>query len=217
MCENLTVRDSIRRLQSWVRIRTDYLRGLDFRTGLSATAAGLDAATANDSTSSSGPELRAALAAIQLGPMDQILDIGCGKGDALRDLVKTGVGKVAGLELSDVLLEVCRNNFSRLRLPNEVELIHADAKAFGGYHHFNTFYMYNPFPSPVMRDVLSKMDLNHRQDEVLVVYCNPVCHADLLDFGFWPVMDFLWRHNGVIRVYSNRFHSKRVDGAKNLG
>ncbi|MHB8796172.1 MAG: SAM-dependent methyltransferase [Candidatus Nanopelagicales bacterium] len=189
------------RLASYARRLGDYARGLDFESVVTAADSGLDEATASRSSPSGDAFLSHAVAALRIHPADRILDIGCGKGSAIRRLLREPFARVDGIELSEALAVIASRNFSRLREPR-VRIHCVDAVAFEGYADYNAFYMYNPFPDGVLRQVLSAMRVADRRTETLLVYDNPVGHASVVAAGFATWRDFPDRWGNAIRAYS---------------
>lgn len=56
------------------------------------------------------------------------LDVGCGKGVALKEAIKYPFMKVAGIEIQENLVEIARKNFRILHIEDKTECILADAE-----------------------------------------------------------------------------------------
>jgi protein-L-isoaspartate O-methyltransferase len=188
-----------------LRVRWERLRGLDFHTAVEPEALGLDPRTVSRSTPSGNAFLAAVFADLGITPADRIMDVGCGKGSAMRVMRRFPFGRVAGIELAGGIAEIARQNFRRLRASN-VEVYAGDAAEFDGYGEFNVFYFYNPFPSAIMARVLDRIFGAAAADgrELLVIYNNPVCHDLLVERGFLRVRDYPDEWGNGIRLYSNR-------------
>ena len=59
---------------------------------------------------------------------DAILDFGCGKGGAMVSFLDYGFKKVGGVEYETKIYEVAKENFNRLGIKNEIELLNEDAR-----------------------------------------------------------------------------------------
>jgi predicted RNA methylase len=94
--------------------------------------------------------------------------------------------RVLGVELSPRLLEAADRNLRRVSVKN-VELFCADARTFEhDLDDVTHVYMFNPFPAPVVSDVLEniKKSLLRAPRTVTIIYKLPVFHATILEHGF---------------------------------
>ncbi len=159
-------------------------RGIDL-SGASAESLGLDEEKAYRYGNSGGPCLEAVLDALPITREDCVLDIGCGKGGALLTLAQYPFARVDGIELSGQLARVAEKNLKRAGVRN-ARVFHGDAVEFRHYADYTYLYMYNPFPEPVLEEVLRKVrySLEQRPRALRLVYYNPVCHAAVLRAGF---------------------------------
>jgi SAM-dependent methyltransferase len=199
-----------RRLQA----RWDRMRGLDFLSITEPEAVGLDAGLVHRSAPSGNSFLVAVLRDLAVTSGDQVIDVGCGKGSALRVMRRFPFGRVAGIELSDELARIAERNFRRLRARN-VEIHAGDASEFEGYGPFNIVYFYNPFPDVVMSRVLDRMNSAWAGSRVerVIIYNNPSCHALLAGRGFHAIRDYPDEWGNGIRVYSTLLPgSARITG-----
>ena len=78
---------------------------------------------------SEGPVRRAGLEKLDARPGEKILEIGCGTGHCLVSLAQSvgRTGKVFGLDLSERMFDVARENLQRAGLADRVELSCGDA------------------------------------------------------------------------------------------
>jgi SAM-dependent methyltransferase len=196
---------SLRDLRLGPRLQTrwDRLRGLDFLSITEAEAIGLDARLAHRSAPSGNRYLAAVLRDLHVTGADHVIDVGCGKGSAMRVMRRFPFGRVAGIELSVELARIAERNFRRLHAEN-VEVHVGDAAAFDGYSSFNIVYFYNPFPAVVMSRVLDRMNFAwvDAKRERVIIYNNPACHALLAERGFHAIRDYPDEWGNGIRVYS---------------
>jgi SAM-dependent methyltransferase len=151
---------------------------------------------------------------LKIGPSDAVVDVGCAKGSALRQLARYPFCRVDGIEISSMLAEVARKNFARLGPGpggRQVQIFCMDAVQFRGYGDYNVIYLYRPFPNEVLAQVLDLInEQNQDQQERIIVYNNPVGHEEVLQRGFYLCRRYpdLWG-NGI-HVYSNRADSQRL-------
>jgi hypothetical protein len=93
---------------------------------------------------------------------------------------------VAGVELSEPLARVAVANAEKLGLRN-VRIYVSDAADFTDLDRFTHVYMFNPFPSPVMRDVMANVAASLRRcpRRFSIIYFHPVCHDVLMGSGLF--------------------------------
>ena len=198
-----SVHDSVQKLFERGQILKDRAQGLDFLRGVEAGQVGLDPAVAFRSTPSGGAVLKRVLKRVDVQATDRIIDIGCGKGDAIRTLLKAPFAQVDGVELSPEIADIARLNFKKMK-EKRTRIFTADAREFPDYSRYNFIYMYNPFPDTVMREVMRAIRANKASDEPLtLIYNNPTCHAEIVRdgrFSKWVDMPGRWDHS--IRIYS---------------
>lgn len=189
----------------WTRL-TEKIRGLDFITIVQPEAVGLDPSRAYRSSPSGDEYLERLLRDCQINHSDSILDVGCGKGNAIRWMTHFPFAKVDGLELAEPLAAIARRNFSRLG-ENRVTIYTGDATSFHGYDAYNFIYLYNPFPAVVMTAVLQELgrSLDRHPRELILVYNNPTCEAEIIQSGrFHVIRTYPAKWNNRIVLYSNK-------------
>ena len=136
--------------------------------------------------------LREVLKKMNISEEDSIVDLGSGKGVALIEFARYPFKKIAGVELSNILLNICRNNLERLNIKN-VELHCMNASGFKQFEEYNYIYMYNPFPEAVVKKVLSnlKATIEKSIKPIYIIYKYPTCHKAILDSGYFEdIMEF---------------------------
>jgi SAM-dependent methyltransferase len=162
-------------------------QGLDFMRVVQADEVGLDPVLSIHSAPSGDRHLVRALKQLRIQPSDSVLDIGCGKGSAMRILLGFPFVRVDGNELSEHIAEIARSNFKRLRIaPQRCSIFTGDATALHEeLDRYSHFYMYHPFRSPVMKIVAKNLaeSLHRSPRPVTIVYRMPACHADLVASG----------------------------------
>ncbi|PDV99212.1 hypothetical protein A9Q02_22285 [Candidatus Chloroploca asiatica] len=200
-------------------IFADRLRGLDFLTAVRAEDAGLDPTYAFRSSPSGNKYLRRILTDLKITSKDAILDIGCGKGSAMRTMLAFPFVRVDGIELSEQLAAIATRNFKRLKA-QRAHVFHGDASMFAGYDAYNIVYLYNPFPANVMQPVVQALmrSVHEAARELVIIYNNPTCHATVVAQGVFAQKGRYpdqWG-NGIV-LYSNRdgresrlFANKRI-------
>ena len=112
---------------------------------------------------------------------DKILDVGCGKGSALKTISKFPFGLVAGIELSEVIASIARNNFRKTTY-NQIEIFTGDILDFDFLSNFNIFYLYNPFSREILQKFISKLYMvgyGHT-----IIYNNPIDPELMLAHGY---------------------------------
>ena len=186
------------RAGQWVDLRyrlSVKWHGLDFAMIEDVEALGLTRARSKFYCDSGGPWLEEILKTIKISRSDAALDIGCGKGGAVITLARYPFMRVDGLELSESLIPIARNNLERMGITNAT-IHHADASQFAGYDNYTFFYLFNPFPAEVMRETLAAINvsLQRRPRPVTMVYMNPIAHQTVLDAGFRQVAELPHAH-----------------------
>jgi predicted RNA methylase len=92
------------------------------------------------SSSSGGAALGYVLRTLRITHNDSIIDVGCGKGGAIITLCAFKFGKVAGVELSDKLVDIALQNLKKLKITG-VPIHCCDAVEFSRYDEFNYIYV----------------------------------------------------------------------------
>ena len=140
---------SIRRIE----IFYEALFGLDFLIVNSLEDLGLDSKLVSKCSPSGNKFLKNVFLDLNITTLDSVLDIGCGKGSALRVLLKFDFSKVDGVELSEYLSLKAVRNFKILKQPKP-KIFNNNVLEFNNYNDYNFFYLYNPFPSLVFKEFL---------------------------------------------------------------
>jgi len=137
--------------------------------------------------------------------MDNILDIGCGKGSAMKLMLDFPFKRVDGIEISPYLGKIAEANFRKLGVKNVCVYI-SDAIQFNAYNQYSHIYFFNPFPAiimiPVLKKIMESMAQNPRK--LVIIYSNPLCHNEVLMItGFKVIMDMPDMFGKRIFVYTN--------------
>lgn len=190
------------KLQSWY----EGMFGLDFVTRCQPESLGLDANLSYCYTPSGDKHLKRLLRDFAINSNDAILDIGCGKGSAMRMMSQFPFAKVDGIELSTELATIAKRNFDTLGLKNTA-VFNDNAALFSNFGAYNLIYLFNPFPSIVMRPVMASLlnSLKEHPREVVIIYLNPICHEDVIADGTFKQIGWYPDHWGLtFAIYSNR-------------
>ncbi len=118
---------------------------------------------------------------------DCILDLGCGKGYLLKVFSKYQFKKVGGVEISKKLCGIAKRNLTKERIKN-FKIYNANAMNFDKYDGYNYIYMFNPFPSAVMKAVIENLNkANVDNKKITIIYHNPVHHMDIVEKGYFKL------------------------------
>jgi predicted RNA methylase len=130
--------------------------------------------------------MRKVLQILNPGPQDVVFDLGCGLGRFLCLAAKRKVRNCVGVELQSQLAAAAQRNARCLRgrhAPIEIRCADAaTADVSGG----TIYYMFNPFGSTTMRDVLANMraTLSTNPRTIKIAYYNSI-HEDLFQSSGW--------------------------------
>ena len=151
---------------------------------------GLNPSHAYDYSNSGGPRLERILKTLDISPAGSVIDVGCGKGGAMITLARY-FGCVDGLELSDRLIPIARENLRKAGLGNS-RVFHADAAEFTDFDQYSHIYLSNPFPGTVLHRVLEHVleSLKRRPRELTIVYWIPADDPLLRAMGFRNLREF---------------------------
>ena len=110
-----------------------------------------------------------------------ILDIGCGKGYAMFIMSRYKFEKIGGVELSTELCEIAKKNLNKV-MPDSVEwdVYNADAGKWDGYDEYDVFYLFNPVPEEVLREIENELEqsMNRKPRKLTIMYLMPA-HVDV--------------------------------------
>ena len=198
----------LRRLE----ISYDRIYGLDFLSVISINELTLDKELVSKGSPSGNKFLYNLLKDLNIKDYNSILDIGCAKGSALKYFTKFSFNKVHGLELSNTLAEICRNNFSILK-KNNVKVYTQNATEFRRFNDYDFFYLYNPFPEKIMIKVINQLKQQVSNKEITIIYNNPVCHDIFVENEFYFLKKYPDMWGNGISIYSNKKDSSRLKKA----
>lgn len=182
-------------------------QGVDFSVMVDPEDVGLSHTRVRRSCPTAGNWLRRALKRLPICPCDSIIDIGCGKGAAMRILLDFPFSRVDGVEIADPIAAVARENFKTLGVPEERCRVYTkDAAEFCDLDAYNHIYFYNPFPPDVMSRCLANIcnSLDRRPRKMTLIYNHPSCHEALLACGrFAKFGEYDSEWGNKIYVYRN--------------
>ena len=170
----------VRRLVIFVEKK---LLKIDFSSVNTIEELGLDEKNVSKCSPSGNRYLKKAFSNFKITNKDSILDIGCGKGSAIRVLVKFDFNKVDGIELSEYLAKKAINNFKVLNNSKPI-IYHKNVLEFKDFNNYNYFYLYNPFPGSIFIEFLKILNKQISGKIIYFVYNNPICHNLLIQDGF---------------------------------
>ncbi len=188
------------------KLLLERLQGLDFLTVIEPEEVGLDSTRAFKSSPSGNKYLEQVLNDFKILPQDAIIDIGCGKGSAMRTMLKFPFTRVDGIELSEHIAGIAIRNFKRLDAQRS-RIFVCDASLFTDYDSYNMVYFYNPFPSIVMSGVIDALiqSIHRSERELVIVYNNATCHDVVVSKGiFSKIAVYPDEWDNMICIYSNR-------------
>jgi len=194
----------INRVAHLATLAIDRCRGLDFLTKVESAQGGLDPSRSFRSSPSGDRYLQYVLDNLRIKNGDRILDVGCGKGSAMRCMLRFPFSQVDGIELSSTIAAIAEKNFARLG-SQRTHVFAVDAVEFPDYGNYEFIYFYNPFPSFVMSAVMRSIAASvMNRKEIALIYNNPTCHDVVAHAGFQLLHTFPDRWGNGIAIYSSR-------------
>ncbi|MFM7070035.1 MAG: class I SAM-dependent methyltransferase [Actinomycetes bacterium] len=164
----------------WGIAVVDRLRGRDYRSVPSPEALGFASGDVHRATPSNSWMLYRALRTLGDVRGASILDVGCGRGSAMRVMRALPFERVDGLEISDENATIAQSYLGE-RAARRSSVFTADATTFDRYGDYDVLFFYNPFPESVMTSVAAQIARCRTDGAPLtVVYNTPRCEAELL-------------------------------------
>lgn len=203
-----------------VKIAGNFLRDLsfDWRHGTDTMRRldrdALDTRIENQSHSSSygatkvGPFLRL-MTQLDLPRDCHFVDIGAGKGRVLLMAAQYGFRKVIGIERAGRLCAIARNNVELFRRKHPtlspIEVIEADATKYSFDAEDRVFFMYNPFDSFILAQVLDNLgrSLEEEPRPIWLIYNTPKYHDVVKASHLFKSDSFFEIGGNHFRVYMN--------------
>jgi SAM-dependent methyltransferase len=174
-----------RKLYRGLKIIHERINGIDFTKGMTLEELGLTAEEGNIYAASSPDDLKNIFGHLDIQPTDAILDFGCGKGGAMFEMSKFPFARISGVEINAHVCTIARNNFRQLGIEH-LEVFQSEAGAFIDLDGFNYFYLYNPFPEPVVLKVLNNIQASYRRHnrKIALIYYLPAQQELIERHGF---------------------------------
>jgi SAM-dependent methyltransferase len=148
---------------------------------------GLEAEGRNDSTPSAWLPLRRLLPPSTVGSTDVFCDFGSGKGRVVCQAAKYRFARVIGVELSEELNRIARENVARHRTvrAGRVEIVTADVLDWPIPDDLSVAYFYNPFVGEIFHTVVTRLieSFDRHPRRLRILYVNPREHQYLLSTG----------------------------------
>ncbi len=204
----MNFKEILRILSHKVKVIHDWSRGLDFLNTIMPEEVGFDRSIVYRSSPSSIKSLKALLGDINISGNDSILDIGCGKGNAMRCMLDFPFSKIDGVEISEHIAGIAKRNFRKLNATG-CTVFNCNASSFENYGDYNIYFLYNPFPAEVMSMVIDKIiqSIVGETRERSIIYNNPKsrCHDVIIKQGiFRKIEEYPDACGHPIYIYSNR-------------
>jgi len=141
-----------------------------------------------------------------------IIDLGCGKGRALIELSKYPFRKIGGLEYSNDILNICKNNLRKLKLWN-IELFCMNVLDFKNYEEYDIYYFYNPFPQPVFKKVLENLIENNKKNKkpIYIIYIYATCHSLIMKSGYFNLIKKIENENKIFQQADDIYIYKNIN------
>lgn len=196
---------TLRNLSLKGKLLIDRCRGLDFISVIQPEEVGLDSNSSYRSSPSGNRYLTNVINDLSITAKDSIIDIGCGKGSAMRTMLKFPFARVDGVELSEYIATIATRNFNKLKVIRS-KIITCDASTFRDYDSYNFIYFYNPFPCDIMLLVIDNLiqSIHRCPRETVIIYDNPACNDVVINQGgFYKLRDYPDEWGNRIYVYSN--------------
>ena len=134
------------------------------------------------------------------------LDLGSGKGRTLLVASEFPFRRIIGVEFSPELHSIAKKNIRAYRSTTQkcsvIESYCCDATLYRMPSENTVLFLYNPFKSPIVSQVLTNLreSLRSHPRQVYLVYHNPVCHELIVRSGLLEVV----RVTKSCSIYKNR-------------
>jgi len=194
-----------------IMLKLDKYRGFDFLSEVSPEKLKFDLERAHGYGPSGKNFLKEVMSDFNITSKDSIIDVGCGKGSAMKYLLDFPFAKVDGIELSAQIANIATQNFKRMK-ENRCKVFTGDAGHFNQYDEYNYIYFYNPFPAIVMSEVIDnlKKSIKMSDREIVIIYMSPTCNHIIAESGTFKSIGIYNKKNAWITIYSNRSLDKSV-------
>lgn len=126
--------------------------------------------------------------AIEVLPIDRsqftFIDIGCGKGRTLFLAREHGFPLAIGVELSELLVRIARENIRKLGAEEHITVHHADACEWRWPDVPTVAFLYNPFGPRILDSVLDRIEESSGRHEFFLIYHQPL-HVERVSRRAW--------------------------------
>jgi predicted RNA methylase len=193
------------RISDSIKSRWEKANGLDFTSQVYPQHLGLDPDVFYKSSPSGNRYLEAVLNDMLITPADSIIDVGCGKGSAMRTMLKYPFVRVDGVEILEQISAIARLNFARLK-ENRCTIFTLNAADFAKYDPYNMVYFYNPFPREIMVKVMDYIveSINRAPRRMVIIYDNPNWGMEITRSGdFIKANEYPDEWGNRIFIYTN--------------
>jgi SAM-dependent methyltransferase len=185
------------------------LRGVDFTSVAQPEDVGLNPARAHMVTPSDARALRRVFRELRITSTDAVIDVGCGKGVAMKCMLEFPFLRVDGIEASAHIAQIALANLRTLKVDaRRYSVTIADAAEYTPLDRYTHLYFFNPFPCHVMASFMTNVlaSLARSPRPVTIVYDNPVCHETIVGTGAFVrhERDYPDEWGNRICVYSSR-------------
>ena len=120
---------------------------------------------------------------LEIGAMDNFLDVGCGKGFVLWQASRQAkYRRITGIDIDERLIRIANANIRKLKLDN-VEAICADAVNFDAYSEYNHLFFFNPFSAEVFKKVFDSIASKLDGRKITLIYYDPICDDYIRNTG----------------------------------
>jgi 16S rRNA G966 N2-methylase RsmD len=116
---------------------------------------------------------------------DNFIDIGSGKGRPCLYAARTGrFNKVIGVEFSDNLVEIARNNAEKCKLDKDITFVNTDASDYVFPSGKNLIYIFNPFNEHILENLIKTNIAYFEREDALIAYHYDEHRSILTNLGF---------------------------------
>ena len=135
------------------------------------------------------PMLEMIFEKVNVGNLNHLLDIGCGKGRAICIAAAKGCKKVSGIDFSKELCLDALNNLTIIQQKHpalQAKIINSDAFTYEIPADVDCIFLFNPFDDYLMMGVVKNIEqsLKLKPRQLKIIYANPLCKSHFLDAGF---------------------------------
>ncbi len=191
----------ISKIKNRILIYSEKLRGFDFSVVIEPDKLGYDSSLVHRSSPSGGKHLLGVLSLLECNNQS-IIDIGCGKGSAMKSMIELPFEQIHGIEISTTVADIASKNFRKIG-DTRCKIYNIDATQFSEYEKYDFFYFYNPFPELIMNMVIKKIidSLTIYKRNLTVIYNNPINHDVLIKNNFILTSTSKNHWGGEINIY----------------